>query len=112
MKPHELKALAIELAAAMPPVDQRPGHGEAGPILIDNSLEVAIRLEAITGIAECIAAASRLTTDPDMSDQPPDNAIPAACRGIGYLVEGLEALLTHTPPILRMPASPAGDATR
>lgn len=109
MKPHELKTLAIELAAAMGPVDQRPGPDTAGPILIDNSLDVSIRLEAITGIAECIAAASRLTTDPDISDQPPDNAIPAACRGIGYLVQGLEALLIHTPPILRMPAMPAKD---
>lgn len=112
MKPHELKALAIELAAAMPPVDQRPGPDTAGPILIDNSAAVAQRLEAIAGIAGCIEAAARRTPAQAASGTPIDDAIPAACRGIGYLVEGLEALLTHTPPILRMPATPARDTTR
>lgn len=109
LAPHELKALALELAAAMPPIEQRPGHGATGPILIDNSLAVSLRLESIAGIADCIEAAAALLTNPDADHQPPDRAIPAACRGIGFLVENLEALLMHSPPVLRMPAPPAKD---
>ena len=68
---------------------------------IDNSAEIALRLDVIRGIAGCIEATSECTTNPKSVIQPFDAAIPGACRGIIYIVEELEALLKETPPIVK-----------
>ncbi|WP_407352036.1 hypothetical protein [Luteimonas sp. R10] len=95
LQPHELKALAIELAAAMPPSAMTSITKTAGqsctPLAIRD--EVDMLLYAIRGVAWCMEGASRCYTDPAVGDVPPDEAIPAAAHAIHELTNLIEAKL-------------------